>query len=122
MTIDTGRLASAADRRPGHVAVGPEFRQPLPRLTKRVFTDLAIWMSGLGLLMGLAFPFFVVALGVPAEYVLTPRFFVATIGAGLLVGATNQFLSRAVVRLTTAVHAVEDGQGRDDPPQRHVRG
>ena len=75
-----------------------ELRQVLPRLTKRVFTDLALWMSGLGLVMGLAFPFFVVALGVPEQYVLTPRFFVATIGAGLVVGATNQFLSRVVVR------------------------
>ncbi len=93
--------ARPAPRRAGpeDPSVSPtEFRHPLPRLTKRVFTDLAIWMSGLGLAMGVAFPFFVVALGVPAEYVLTPRFFVATIGAGLMVGVTNQFLSRAVVR------------------------
>ncbi len=74
------------------------YRSPLPRLTKRVFSDLAIWMSGLGLLMGIAFPFFVVALGVPERYVLTPRFFVATIGAGLFVGAVNHYLSRLVVR------------------------
>ena len=73
------------------------YRNPLPRLTKRVFRDLAIWMTGLGLLMGVAFPFFVVALGVPNRYVLTPRFFVATIGAGLIVGAANHYLSRAVV-------------------------
>jgi two-component system cell cycle response regulator len=75
-----------------------EFHQPLPRLTKRVFTDLAIWMTGLGLLMGVAFPFFVVAFGVPSKYVLTGSFFAATIGAGLAVGAANQFLSRLVVR------------------------
>ena len=31
------------------------------RLTRKVFTDLTIWMIGLGLLMGLIFPFFVVA-------------------------------------------------------------
>ena len=73
------------------------YRNPLPRLTKRVFRDLAIWMTGLGLLMGVAFPFFVVALGVPNRYVLTPPFFVATIGAGLIVGAANHYLSRAVV-------------------------
>jgi diguanylate cyclase (GGDEF)-like protein len=82
---------ATGDRGPSH----PGDR--LPRLTKRVFTDLAIWMTGLGLVMGLAFPFFVVALGVPATYVLTAPFFVATIGAGLVVGATNHFLSRAVV-------------------------
>lgn len=74
-----------------------EFREPLPRLTKRVFTDLAIWMTGLGLLMGIAFPFFVLAFGVPTKYVITPLFFAATIGAGLVVGATNHFLSRLVV-------------------------
>jgi diguanylate cyclase (GGDEF)-like protein len=88
---------TAASRRSGRPVAGIEFREPLPRLTSKVFTDLAIWMTGLGLVMGVAFPFFVVALGVPSRYVLTPRFFVATIGAGLVVGATNQFLSRAVV-------------------------
>lgn len=74
-----------------------EHRDPLPRLTRRVFTDLGIWMMGLGLVMGTVFPFFVMAFGVPSRYVLTPVFFAATIGAGLLVGASNQLLSRAVV-------------------------
>ncbi|MEZ5242229.1 MAG: diguanylate cyclase [Microthrixaceae bacterium] len=74
-----------------------EHRDPLPRLTRRVFTDLGIWMMGLGLVMGVVFPFFVMAFGVPSRYVLTPVFFAATIGAGLAVGASNQLLSRAVV-------------------------
>lgn len=74
-----------------------EHRDPLPRLTRRVFTDLGIWMMGLGLVMGVAFPFFVMAFGVPSRYVLTPVFFLATVGAGLAVGASNQALSRAVV-------------------------
>ncbi len=74
-----------------------DFQEPLPRLTKKVFTDLAIWNTGLGLLMGIVFPFFVIAVGVPTNYVLSAQFFCATIGAGLVVGATNQFLSRAVV-------------------------
>jgi diguanylate cyclase (GGDEF)-like protein len=69
----------------------------LPRLTGRVFRDLAIWMVGLGLCTGVAFPFFVVALGVPAAEVLTPSFFAATLGAGLLVGAVNHRLARTVV-------------------------
>lgn len=73
-------------------------KAPLPRLTKRVFTDLAIWMIGLGLVMGLAFPLFAVALGVPSRFVLTPSFFTATVVAGLVVGWANQFLSRIVVR------------------------
>jgi two-component system cell cycle response regulator len=54
-------------------------------------------MTGLGLVMGVVFPFFVMAFGVPSNYVLSAKFFSATIGAGLVVGATNQFLSRAVV-------------------------
>ncbi len=74
-----------------------DHRDPLPRLTSRVFTDLGIWMMGLGLVMGIVFPFFVMAFGVPSRYVLTPVFFIATIGAGLAVGASNQVLARAVV-------------------------
>lgn len=77
--------------------LGVTYRSPLPRLTKRVFRDLAIWMTGLGLAMGVAFPLFAVALGVPNRYVLTLPFFVATIGAGLIVGAANHYLSRVVV-------------------------
>ena len=96
MPVEAARLAPAtsSDHGDGATAV---YRNPLPRLTKRVFRDLAIWMTGLGLLMGVVFPFFVVALGVPNRYVLTPPFFVATIGAGLTVGAVNHYLSRAVV-------------------------
>ncbi len=73
------------------------YRAPLPRLTTRVFRDLAIWMTGLGLMMGVVFPFFVVALGVPTSFALTVRFFVATTVAGLIVGAANHYLSRSVV-------------------------
>ena len=67
------------------------------RLTRRVFTDLAIWMMGLGLAMGLVFPFFVILLGVPSEDVLSPVFFAACVAAGLTVGAVNIRLARAVV-------------------------
>ena len=54
------RNHSEPPRAPGAVSA-PD--PPLPRLTKRVFTDLAIWMIGLGLAMGLIFPLFAVALG-----------------------------------------------------------
>lgn len=67
------------------------------RLTRKVFSDLAIWMIGFGLVMGLAFPFFVVMLGVPTELALTPLFFTATMAAGFLVGWTNFWLARKVV-------------------------
>ena len=56
----------------------------MPRFTTKLFTDLALWMVGLGLLIGLGFPYFVIALGVPKEQVLTPVFWSATVGAGLV--------------------------------------
>jgi diguanylate cyclase (GGDEF)-like protein len=67
------------------------------RLTRNAFTDLAIWMIGLGLLMGLVFPIFIIALGIPSSFVLTPWFFASSIGAGMLVGAANVWLARTVV-------------------------
>lgn len=69
----------------------------MPRLTTRVFTDLAIWMMGFGLATGLVFPPFCLALGLPPERVLTPAFFAATVLAGLVVGGVNFALSRLVV-------------------------
>lgn len=69
----------------------------LPRLTRRVFTDLAVWMAGLGVLIGVVFPFVVIPLGVPGAVSLRPGFFAATLSAGLLVGTVNFLLARAVV-------------------------
>ncbi len=67
------------------------------RLTRKVFWDLAIWMVGLGLIVGLVFPFFALLLGVPGRLVLRPQFFAATLGAGFLVGGINYALARGVV-------------------------
>lgn len=67
------------------------------RLTRKVFTDLAIWMIGLGLAMGVIFPFFVAVMGVPASFVMTPQFFAACMTAGFIVGAVNIGLARNVV-------------------------
>jgi two-component system cell cycle response regulator len=39
----------------------------MPRMTRKVFVDLAIWMVGFGLFIGLVFPFAIVPLGVPAS-------------------------------------------------------
>lgn len=69
----------------------------MPRLTSRVFTDLAIWMMGFGLLIGVIFPPFCLLLGIPPESVLTPLFYASTVMAGLAVGAVNFGLSRLVV-------------------------
>jgi two-component system, cell cycle response regulator len=67
------------------------------RLTRKVFTDLSIWMIGLGLLIGIIFPFFVSWMGIPRTFVLTPWFFAACITAGIIVGALNITLARVVV-------------------------
>jgi len=69
----------------------------MPRLTHRVFTDLAIWMMGFGLLIGLVFPPFCLLLGLPDSRVMTPLFYASTLVAGLIVGAVNFELSRLVV-------------------------
>jgi diguanylate cyclase (GGDEF)-like protein len=69
----------------------------MPRLTRRVFRDLAIWMVALGLATGIVFPFFVIPLGVSTDTALTASFFAACCAAGLLVGGLNFVLVRAVV-------------------------
>jgi len=69
----------------------------LPRLTGAVFTDLAIYMVGLGVATGVAFPFFVLLLGVSGRQALSGQFFAATISAGLLVGGFNFLIARGVV-------------------------
>ena len=67
------------------------------RLTRKVFHDLSIWMMGLGLIIGIVFPFFVYWMGIPAEYVFKPWFFAVCILAGLIVGGFNILLARSVV-------------------------
>ncbi|WP_338600699.1 GGDEF domain-containing protein [Desulfoferula mesophila] len=54
-------------------------------------------MTGLGLVMGVVFPFFVRFMGVPSNLVLTPWFFAACMGAGFMVGALNILLAKNVV-------------------------
>ena len=69
----------------------------MPRLTSRVFTDLAIWMASFGLLIGLVFPPFCVLLGLPSDRVISPLFYASTVAAGIVVGAVNFGLARLVV-------------------------
>lgn len=87
------------------------------RLTRKVFTDLAISMVVLGVLVGLAFPPFARVLGVPREYVSTPAFTLACVGAGVLMGITSWVFARTVVgrrlrlladQLTVVAAAVDD--------------
>ena len=72
------------------------------RLTSKVFWDMAIYMVGLGLVMGVIFPPFVVLLGVPDTIAGRPIFRLACLLAGFMVGAMNYALVKGVVggRLT----------------------
>ena len=67
------------------------------RITKRVFNDLAIFMVSFGVIMGIIFPFFVYAMGIPGEMVLKPSFFIYCILAGITVGLINILLARSIV-------------------------
>lgn len=67
------------------------------RITKKVFDDLAIFMVSFGVLMGIIFPFFVRAMGIPGDMVLKPSFFFYCVLAGITVGVINIFLARSIV-------------------------
>ncbi len=67
------------------------------RITRKVFNDLAIWMIGFGVLIGVVFPFFVALMGIPAYMVLTPWFFAVCIIAGIMVAAVNIAMARIVI-------------------------
>jgi two-component system cell cycle response regulator len=84
----------------------------MPRITNRVFADLAIWMTSFGVAVGLFFPFFCIWLGLPATAILTPLFVVAALLAGLLVAGVNYALARLIVasrleRLATHMNQVQ---------------
>jgi two-component system cell cycle response regulator len=85
----------------------------IPRLTKSSFRDLAVYMSGFGLLVGVVFPFAVILLGVPSAFALRPSFRVACLFAGLLVGAVNYALVRLAVgvRLRQLVTGMGEAAG-----------
>src|SRR4051794_23075183 len=81
-------LAPPGDRRPHRRRF---------RLTSKVFWDMAIYMVGLGLVMGVIFPPFVVLLGVPDAIAGRPIFRLACLLAGFMVGAMNYALVKGVV-------------------------
>lgn len=78
-------------------ATGTPSRRTLRPTTGWVFYDLALVMVALGVTVGLAFPPFARVLGVPHQYVATPSFAVACIGAGVLMAAASWLFARAVV-------------------------
>lgn len=79
-------------------------------------------MIGFGLLIGIAFPFFAMALGVTREHALRVSFFAACLGAGFMVGLFNYLLVSQVVRhrlrvltarLSGAQREIADSAGAD---------
>ena len=67
------------------------------RLTKKIFTDLAIWMAFLGVAVGVVFPFFIQIFGVSKDVALRPVFFSACVAAGILLAVMNYQLAKRVV-------------------------
>ncbi len=67
------------------------------RITKRIFSDLAIFMILLGVVIGAFFPFFVMLLGAQKDVAMQPLFFCACIAAGILLALMNITLARKVV-------------------------
>ena len=67
------------------------------RITKKVFTDLAILMIAFGVAIGVVFPWFVTILGVPKSIAMKPGFYIACLSAGALAGIINYFLAHSVV-------------------------
>ena len=81
------------------------------RLARRVFLELAVYMIGLGLLVGAVFPWFAVTMGIPRVLAERPGFVAACLAAGFVVGAANYTLCRALVGgrlavLSAHLHAV----------------
>jgi len=74
------------------------------------FTKLATSMVGLGLLVGLAFPPFMVLLGVAKDEAMQLQVFVSSLGAGALLGTLNFVLARWQIgrRLNTLNAALQD--------------
>jgi two-component system cell cycle response regulator len=66
------------------------------RITKKVFYDLAIYMIGFGVVIGLVFPFFIRFIGVPVEYI-TPFFIFLCIFSGIVVGLINTLLVNIIL-------------------------
>ncbi len=104
------------------------------RVTRTAFTLLGLWMLGLGLAVGVVFPFALPPLGIPRDLTLRPTFFAATLAAGLLLAAMNHQLARRVVgsrvrtlsgQMTHVAEVISDATysgdwGRCSPEECHL--
>lgn len=88
------------------------------RVTKKIFDDLTIFMIGLGVIVGLVFPFFCTFLGVPKDIVFRPVFFLACVAAGIILALMNISLARRIIgrpikELSLKMQHVENFLNRD---------
>lgn len=86
----------------------------LPRLTRSIFLDQFIFMQLVGVLIGLAFPHFLVWYGFHAEEVMTVDFYIVSQIAGQMVGLISFILISMVIRphlklLSHKMHEIAEG-------------
>ncbi|MGM0541879.1 MAG: diguanylate cyclase [Pseudomonadota bacterium] len=89
----------------------------IPRLTKSIFLDQFILMQGVGVLIGLSFPYFLVWYGFPEQQVMHWDFFIVTQIAGQMVGLVSFILISTVIRphLKLLSHRMQEiAQGLED--------
>lgn len=84
----------------------------MPQFTKKLFTDLAIWMSFLGIIIGTCFPPFTVLLGFDPQLSFSLSFWIICMIAGLLVAGANYMLVNLIIRkrlitISEHMHIVE---------------
>lgn len=86
----------------------------LPRLTRSIFLDQFIFMQLIGVLIGLAFPHFLVWYGFNKSEVMTLDFYIVSQVAGQIVGLISFILISTVIRphlklLSTKMQDIADG-------------
>ncbi len=64
---------------------------------RNTFLSLAIRMIGFGVVIGIAFPFFMILLGVPVNIALSALSFIACVVAGIIVGFFNILMTSTTV-------------------------
>jgi two-component system, cell cycle response regulator len=84
----------------------------MPQFTNKLFTDLAIWMSLLGIIIGTCFPPFTVLLGFDPELSYSLSFWLICMIAGLIVAGANYMLVNVIIRkrlitISDHMHIVE---------------
>ena len=84
----------------------------IPQFTRKLFTDLAIGMMTLGIIIGLLFPPFTVALGFSEKLSYSLSFWIICILAGLFVAFLNYLLVNLIIRnklvvISDHMHKVE---------------